>query len=470
VTATSASATATSAKATSAWRSYRQHVADLKADYDAIPPGAPVRLAKKTSNLFRSRAASSRPGLDVGAFDGVIEVDRAAATADVGAMTTYEHLVDATLPYGLMPKVVPELKTITLGGAITGLGIESSSWRNGMPHESMLELDILTGAGEVLTATPDGEYADLFRGFPNSYGTLGYALRVKIQLESVRPWVHLRHLRFSQFPDLIEVLERVCTDGTHNGEQVAFVDGTVFGPEECYLTLGSWSTDPGPVSDYTGEGIYYRSIQTKAEDWLSVRNYLWRWDTDWFWCSRAFKVQVPWVRRLIGRRWLRSDTYWKIVALENRYGIKKTIDGWRGLPAREDVIQDVEIPVGRAAEFMAGFLGHIPISPVWLCPLRQTPGAQRWPLYPLTPGQLYVNFGFWSSCPLEPGMDPSHHNRWVEDEVDRLGGRKSLYSSAFYDEDRFWSIYNGPVYRDLKARYDPTNRLLDLYAKCVKGR
>jgi hypothetical protein len=45
--------------------------------------------------------------------------------------------------------MVPQLKTTTLGGAVAGLGIESASFRNGMPHESVLELDILTGAGEV---------------------------------------------------------------------------------------------------------------------------------------------------------------------------------------------------------------------------------------------------------------------------------------------------------------------------------
>jgi FAD/FMN-containing dehydrogenase len=461
---------APAAHTSTAWQAYRRHVDELVAQYRAIPARSPVRLAKKTSNLFRPRAPSTTPGLDVSAFDGVIEVDRERRTADVSGMTTYEHLVDATLPYGLMPKVVPELKTITLGGAITGLGIESSSWRNGMPHESMLELDVLTGGGEVVTATPDGEHADLFYGFPNSYGTLGYALRVKIELETVTPWVHVRHLRFDRFGDLIETLNRVCAEGTHDGESVAFVDGTVFGADECYLTLGAWATEPGAVSDYSGQQIYYRSIRSKSEDWLTTRGYLWRWDTDWFWCSRALLVQVPWVRRLVPRRWLRSDTYWKIIGLENRHHFKATLDRWRGRPELENVVQDIEVPVDRAAEFMEGFLREVPISPVWLCPLRQAPGEQRWPLYPLTPGQLYVNFGFWSACPLEPGMDKAHHNRWVESEVGRLGGRKSLYSTAFYDEATFWSTYNGPAYNKLKQRYDPSRRLLDLYAKCVKAK
>ena len=34
-------------------------------------------------------------------------------------------------------------------------------------------MEVLTGSGEVVTATPDGEHADLYRGFPNPYGTLG---------------------------------------------------------------------------------------------------------------------------------------------------------------------------------------------------------------------------------------------------------------------------------------------------------
>ncbi len=460
----------TERRAGPSWDRHRACVAALRAGYEAIPAGAPVRLAKRTSNLFRTRRRSTTPGLDVSGFDGVIQIDREALQADVSGMTTYEHLVDATLPYGLMPLVVPELKTITLGGAVTGLGIESSSWRNGMPHESMVELEVLTGAGEVVTATADGDHADLFHGFPNSYGTLGYALRVRIELEPVRPWVHLRHVRFDRIEALTAALTDVCGSGTWGGETVDFVDGTVFTPDEQYLTLASWTDDPGPVSDYTGRDIYYRSIQARRDDWLTTRDYLWRWDTDWFWCSRAFGVQDPRLRRLVPSSLLRSDTYWRILALEEHFGVKRRFDRLRGRPDLEPVVQDVEVPADRLDEFVTDFRREVPVSPLWLCPIRLRRPGRHWPLYPFDPGVLYVNIGFWSACPVPPGGDREHHNRWVEAEVDRLGGRKSLYSTSFYDEDRFWSLYNGPVYRELKDRYDPSGRLLDLYAKCVQAR
>ncbi len=128
-------------------------VAALTAQYAAMREGAPVRLAKKTSNLFRFRAEQSG-GLEVGRFDRVLSVDPVGRTAQVQGMTTYENLVDATLAHGLMPLVVPQLKTITIGGAVAGLGIESTSFRNGLPHESVRELEILTGDGEVVIAKP----------------------------------------------------------------------------------------------------------------------------------------------------------------------------------------------------------------------------------------------------------------------------------------------------------------------------
>ena len=87
----------------------------------------PVGLAKETSNLFRDRAAPPRRRLDVREFNQVLSVS--ADAVDAEGMITYEDLARECLAYGVMPAVVPQLKTITLGGAVAGVGIESSSHR-----------------------------------------------------------------------------------------------------------------------------------------------------------------------------------------------------------------------------------------------------------------------------------------------------------------------------------------------------
>ena len=117
-----------------------------------------------------------------------------------------------------MPYVVPQLRTITLGGAVTGLGIESTSFRRGLPHESVIEMDILTGAGEIVTATPDNEHAELFATFPNSFGSLGYATRLRIKLERVRSHVALRHLRFDDAELLAKTIAAIVETGEHDGQ------------------------------------------------------------------------------------------------------------------------------------------------------------------------------------------------------------------------------------------------------------
>jgi FAD/FMN-containing dehydrogenase len=426
----------------------------LRRQFAGLPPGAPVRLAKSTSNLFRFREPAART-LDVSSFAGVLRIDAEARTADVGGMTTYEELVDATLPYGLMPLVVPQLKTITLGGAVAGLGIESTSFRNGLPHESVLEMEILTGTGEIVQLRREDE---LFRGFPNSYGTLGYALRLKIELEPVKPFVELRHVRFD---DPAEIAAHTDVD---------FLDGTVFSAGEQYLTLGRYVDKPpfGP-SDYTGSKIFYRSLRERSVDVLTIRDYLWRWDTDWFWCSSAFGAQHPVVRRLWPKKYLRSDVYRKLVALDRRYQASARVGRLLGAADREPVIQDVEIPLARLAEFLEFFHRDIGISPVWLCPIKLR-DKQTWPLYPMDPDTLYVNVGFWATVPLAAGSPPGTHNRMIEQVVTELGGHKSLYSESFYSREDFWRLYNGERYNALKREFDPDGRLPDLYDKCVRGR
>jgi FAD/FMN-containing dehydrogenase len=466
------------------WPAHEAAVERLRSSYAAIPEGDPVRLAKKTSNLFRPRDAASVPGLDVSGLDGVIEVDAFGRRAQVQGMCTYEDLVDATLPHGLIPRVVPQLRTITLGGAVTGLGIESTSFRSGLPHESVLEMDIFTGSGEVVTCRPGD---DLFDTFPNSYGSLGYATRLEIELEAVPEYVALRHVRFDDAGLLTKTVAEIVAAGSYEGTRVDGLDGVAFEPGEYYLTLATWTeavvstsstsetgeiSETGETSDYTRQQVFYRSIQQRETDLLTTYDYLWRWDTDWFWCSRAFGVQNPTVRRLWPRRWRRSDVYHKLIGLDRRIGFADWLDRRQGRPMRERVIQDVEVPVERLPEFLDWFDESVAMRPVWLCPLVSTGtgDGRRWPTYPLEPGQLYVNVGFWGTVHVGPDAPNGPLNRAIEENVHDLGGHKSLYSEAFYDRATFDQLYDGANLAAVKGRYDPQDRLTSLYDKAVKRR
>ena len=448
------------------WHQHEQAVERLRTSYASIPEGAPVRLAKRSSNLFRPRAATDAPGLDVSGLTGVIEVAPVGRPADVQGMCTYEDLVDATLAHGLVPLVVPQLRTITLGGAVTGLGIESTSFRNGLPHESVLEMDVLTGAGEVVTCAPGGPHADLFDAFPNSYGSLGYATRLRIRLEAVPPFVALRHVPFPDATAAAKALAEVAETGEWDGERVDGLDGTAFSPDHVVMTLARFTDEPGPTSDYTGQQVYYRSVGERDRDRLTVHDYLWRWDTDWFWCSAAFGAQHPWARRVWPRRWRRSDVYHRLVRLDERVGLSRVLDRLKQVPGREKVVQDVEVPVAALPDFLEWFDAEVGMRPVWLCPLRTT---RPWPAYPLEAGDTYVNIGFWGTVVVPADAPPGLVNRRIEEHVHTLGGHKSLYSEAFYDEATFRALYGVDALDAVRATYDPRSRLTSLYEKAVSN-
>ena len=300
-------------------------------------------------------------------------------------MCTYEDLVDVTLAHGLIPLVVPQLRTITLGGAVSGLGIEATSFRSGLPHESVREMDVLTGAGEVVTTRP-GE--DLFDTFPNSYGSLGYATRLRIELEPV-PAVRraaARPLRRRRAAG--QTVAEIDGPGHWDGDRVDALDGVAFEPGATCADPRDLARRPAPARPATTPGSRSTTARSQQRDDRPAdrcHDYLWRWDTDWFWCSRAFGAQHPVVRRLWPRRLRRSDVYLRLLGLDRRFAIVDRLDRRAGRPQRERVVQDVEVPVDRLREFLAWFDERGRHAAGVAVPGRLRAPRRTWPSYPLDP-------------------------------------------------------------------------------------
>jgi len=371
-------------------------------------------------------------------------------------MTPFDTVVRETLPHGFMPCVVPELKSITVGGAISGVGIESSSFKYGFVHEAVEEMDILLSDGSLVTCTKTNEHKDLFFGIPNSYGTFGYILSAVIRLVPVKPFVKLTHRHFTKVEDFFAAIT-ASVNGQHD-----FIDGVVFSENELYLTLGEFVDSAPYASNYTYMEIYYKSIQKRKTDYLSTRDYIWRWDTDWFWCSQVFGVQNPILRFLTGKWTLHSRFYLKLGRINKKLNFLSTIKKLFSIRT-ESIIQDVEIPIEHAAEYLQFQLNEIPVRPVWICPMKST--ALTFDLYRTKPESLYINFGFWQVIKTE--KENGYYNELIEKKVEDLAGKKSLYSESYYSEDTFWEIYNRDSYFKLKEKYDTKGMFKNLYQKCV---
>jgi FAD/FMN-containing dehydrogenase len=422
-------------------------------------------LKKSASNLFRYRSTEHQNRLDVRRLNHVLGIDPQAQVAEVEGMTTYETLAAETLKHNLTPAVVPELKSITVGGAFSGIGIETSSFRYGFVHETFLEIEVLSGDGRVIVASP-AQNSDLFYGFPNTYGTLGYILKAKLMLFPAKRYVRMVRQKYSDSAEFLEEMNRIGAQ-ERKLKNWDFIEGVIFDENENYLTRAKFTDQAPYLSDYTFMDIYYKSIRTRQEDYLTAFDYLFRYDTDWFWCSKYFWLENRFLRRLWGRRNLRSDKYWKVMNWERKYQLFARLYAFFG-QRTESLIQDAEIPAPQACEFVRWFHEHIGMKPFLAAPVQTYRDDVRFTLSPIEPGGPYVNVGFYA--PLPTTKPDGYYNRLIEKKLAQMKVKKLLYSQCFYTEDEFWGTLDRQAYSKLKREYDPNGRLPDLYEKCVLRR
>ena len=397
--------------------------------------------------------------LDGTTLDHVIAIDRVARTAEVEGMTTYADLVDATLPHGLAPAVVPELKSITVGGATTGLGIESSSFRYGLVHETVDEFDVLVADGRVLRCSPT-EHADLFLRFPE-------LLRQPRLCDATHRQAHPGRAVRAPAPRALRGRQGGTSPRSPRSARIrpaTISTESSSATGDFVLTRATMVEQlPGDTaaSDYTWMRQYWRSLRGRTDDYLTIGDYLWRWDTDWFWCSRNVGAQLAPVRMLAGpaaplERHLPEDHARRPAlpaegarAPASARGIG---DPGRGHSARRRRELPGAVPRPRSASRRSGSA-------------RSGSRRDRYPLYRLRTDTPYVNFGFWDT--VRSRHPDGHYNAIVEQLVAQHGGKKSLYSRSTFDEQAFWSLYDRRAYDALKREYDPAGRFPGLYEKTV---
>ena len=448
---------------------YKQKEAGAIAQFAALPAqGQSISLKKNVKHIFKER--DKKPNLDLRHFNQVIAIDTDACVATVEGMTSFYDLVAAVLPYGLMPQAVPELRSITVGGAIAGLGGQSSSYKFGLVHEMITDFDLLTGEGKVIHCSPQSN-SDIFTMLPNSYGSLGYVLKCSIRLNRVSPYVKLRYLRFSIadafFAAMAEEIQLAKAD---------FIEGVSFSPTEYILLLGNFS-DKLPRSEKSFVPLrdpFFKSILDPAVDtkYLTIKDYIWRWDPDAFWATDQKNVigsilLNPLFRKTVGPAILRSDRLVKIGQFRNRLR-KKSIAKYLFLEEKrkEALIQDAAIPFEAAAEFDAWLAKELNIFPLWYCPVKTIMPVGTYPLYE-PQSEFVLDFGFYISMELEDHMEPIHYNLQIEKKLVEIGGFKCLYSDTFFSQDQFWSMYDKEKYEQVKSKYDPNNTYLNLYEKVI---
>jgi FAD/FMN-containing dehydrogenase len=394
------------------------------------------------------RRFRGRP-IDISGLNRVLSIDRDSRQAVAEPGVTFAALVEQTLAVGLLPKLVPELEGITVGGAIAGCSVESMSYRYGGFHDGCLEYEVVSGAGEVLRVSRDKDPL-VFGMTHGSYGTLGLLTEARFELVPAKRYVRLEYQRYDSAEALLDAMHTRARGGDQD-----FIDAIVHGPKHHILCLGRFADQAPQTSDYTNGEIFYRSTAQKSEDWLTTRDYCFRYDTECHWLTRTVPP-LEWkpVRKLVGR-WFLGST--------NLITWSKRLEAVLKLKRRPDVVVDLFIPEGRYLEFFRWYAERLDYYPLWLVPYR-VPEPYPWitPEHNARIGEWVIDCAIYGKPNGEAAVD---YSELLEEKTFELGGIKTLISANHYQPERFWSIYHRQNYDAMKARLDPAGLFPGLYEK-----
>ncbi|KAI5243139.1 FAD binding domain protein [Aureobasidium subglaciale] len=390
--------------------------------------------------------------LDVSALNKVLSVDIDRKIAYVEPNVAMDRLVEATLPYGLVPPVVMEFPGITAGGGYAGTAGESSSFKHGFFNHTIESVEMILATGEVVKCSPT-ERSDLFYGAAGAVGSFGVTTLLEIRLEPAKKFVETTYHPVTDMKDAIAVLEEATADHSFD-----YVDGIMFSKTQGAVVTGRMTDTPPstiPVQTFSSawDPWFYQHVQSQISksgtepvvEAVPLPEYLFRYDRGGFWVGdMAFKYfNFPYNKFT---RWFLDDfthTRMMYTALHASGESKRCI------------IQDLALPYSTAEKFVDYTSSELDIFPLWLCPLKRTEQPTMHP-YTREDKELMLNIGVW-------GFGPNNRaefvkaNRNLEAKLRELGGMKWLYAQTYYTENEFWEQFDRKWYDELREKYGATN-------------
>jgi len=125
--------------------------------------------------------------VDMSGRNKIRSIHQGTIVVDAGAK--WSDVLSATLPEGLTPPVLTEYLELSVGGTIVVGGVGGTTWRYGVQSDNVLELEVVTGEGRVLTCSAR-DNTQLFNAMRAGLGQVGIVTRATLMLrrapESVR--------------------------------------------------------------------------------------------------------------------------------------------------------------------------------------------------------------------------------------------------------------------------------------------
>lgn len=415
---------------------------------------APSTITRDATNghVFGLPVKQSMTKLDFSEMDRVLEIDDQNMTITVEGGTKVETAMNMLEPMGLTIACPIDLRHLLFAGLVSSVGGGCASFRNGWVHSTMLEADVVTSDGKVITCSRT-KNQELFRALPNSLGTLGYLVRMVFRIEHASPYIHVNLMRFQTSEEFFAHMKTACEYKHYD-----YIEGSILPMDEPlpYVLVRGKKVNKKSKNYMFGEkDIFWQKLyDTSLTDMtMTFNDFMWRHDRDMYYTTQEIPIlKSNLVRAMLPKQIMTSTFYRSFAKL-------------CGMEHEAPDTNDIFIPIDHAPAFDEWFGRHYGLYPMYICPVQC---EQEFTLWKPTKG-LMIDFGIGYGCTFRnQGISrPNDILTKVEEQMVNLHGRKLFYTKIQLPESSFWKFLGvkPDEYYKLKATYDPSAKFLSLYEK-----
>jgi cytokinin dehydrogenase len=355
--------------------------------------------------------------IDMAALSEIHEINAGDALVDAGVR--WIDLLEATVPLGKSPPTLTDYIEISVGGTLSVGGIGGQAFQHGLQVDNILELEVVTGRGQVVTCSPTHRPA-LFNAIRAGLGQFAIVVRARVRLVDVPPMVRTYTAVYPDAASLTTDQVTLIQEGRFD-----YVEGAAF-PDGA----GGWL--------FSLEAAKYFEVAAPPDDAAMLAGLSFLPGTE----SSADASYFDFVNRLA-----------PLVAFLQSIGVWGLPHPWLNL----------FLPGGQAASFVQDTLATVTVDDVGQGPVLLYPflrAAATAPFLPLPGDDVVFLFSLLrNSLPYIPGHLAAQlqQNRAIYDAAHAIGSTQyAIGSIPFSAAD--WEDHFGPAWLDFvdaKDEHDP---------------
>jgi cytokinin dehydrogenase len=215
----------------------------------------------KGHTAFGQSQAEAGVVIDMTTLNGIHSIGQDAAVVEAGVV--WRDLLFATIPAGLTPPVLTDYTRLTVAGTLSVGGVSGTSYVHGAQVDHVLELQVVTGEGELVTCS-ESSNRGLFEAALAGLGLCAVIVRATVRLIPARERAQTQRFFYPDAPSLLADLRFLV-----NAERFDHIQGLSVptpGGFAFFIEATSFYTSPAELPANPTGGLNFIPGSQQTED------------------------------------------------------------------------------------------------------------------------------------------------------------------------------------------------------------